>query len=493
MCLWPIIKFWCGHFFYILNLCVFHKKSPLCYDFFAEITKHKGGFITVFNFITNLLNIKPKDVKDFKIISLNGETQFHITLFPDEDSCPYCGGKIKGHGYADPKRINHPILTDKNSVIIFKRNRYLCTECLKTFSGKNPFTYSNFRNSYFVLDRVMKNLKNLNYTYLMIAENNNISVTQVQKFFDSFVNIPRITLPESLGIDEIHSKMAKRKNSVYLGVLVDNVNRSLLDILPSRSKLELSRYFERIPLEERKRVKYVTIDMWVPYKDVSKKYLPNCIIAVDPFHVVEHLMDGFTRIRLNILNQCEYNSDTYYLLKTWKDLIEKDVFLDNEPKYNKRFDKKLNKRDLQNMILAINENLCLGFRLKEMYLQFNKEATEDNCEKWFDTIYQSLVASGIREYDEFITTLKNWKTEILNSFKRPFDDRKLSNALSENINGQLRTYISISKGISNFTRFRKRSIFALNPKMYYSITGKLSTDKREGKLRGSYQTNNNEL
>ena len=104
-----------------------------------------------------------------------------------------------------------------------------------------------------------------------------------------------------------------------------------------------------------------------------------------------------------------------------------------------------------------------------------------------------LVASGIREYDEFITTLKNWKTEILNSFKRPFDDRKLSNALSENINGQLRTYISISKGISNFTRFRKRSIFALNPKMYYSITGKLSTDKREGKLRGSYQTNNNEL
>ena len=79
----------------------------------------------MFNFITNLLNIKPKDVKDFKIISLNGETQFHITLFPDEDSCPYCGGKIKGHGYADPKRINHPILTDKNSVIIFKRNRYL--------------------------------------------------------------------------------------------------------------------------------------------------------------------------------------------------------------------------------------------------------------------------------------------------------------------------------------------------------------------------------
>ena len=445
------------------------------------------------NFITNLLNIKPKDVKDFNVVSLNGETQFHITLHPTEDSCPYCGGSIQCHGYSRSKIINHPALTDKKGKIIFKRTRYRCNDCAKTFSGENPFTFSNFRNSYFALDRVMKNLKNLNYTYLMVAQNNNISVTQVQNYFDSFVNIPRISLPESLGIDEIHSKMAKRKNSVYLGVLVDNVNRSLLDILPSRSKSEFVRYFERIPLDERKRVKYVTIDMWLPYKDVSKKYLPNCIIAVDPFHVVERLMEGFTRIRLNILNQCEYNSDTYYLLKTWKDLIEKDVFLDNEPQYNKRFDKKLNKRDLQNMILSINENLCLGFRLKEMYLQFNKEATEENCEQWFNTIYNSFVASNINEFNEFITTLTNWKPEILNSFKRPFDDRKLSNALSENINGQLRTYITISKGISNFTRFRKRAIFALNPKMYYSITNKLSSDKREGNLRGSYKTNNSEI
>ena len=292
------------------------------------------------NFITKLLNIKPKDVKDFKIVSSNEETQFHIKLNPKEDSCPYCGGEIKGHGYGEPKKINHPALTDRKGTIIFFRNRYICKECFKTFSADNPFTFSKFKNSYFVLDRIMKQLKNLNYTYLMISELNDISVTQVQTYFDSFLNIPRITLPECLGIDEIHSKMAKRKDSAYLAVLVDNVNRSLLDILPSRSKTELTRYFERISIEERKRVKYVTIDMWIPYKDVCKKYLPNCIIAVDPFHVVKHLTEGFTRIRINILNQCEYDSDTYYLLKTWKDLIEKDVYLDNEPQYNKRFKKK---------------------------------------------------------------------------------------------------------------------------------------------------------
>ena len=66
--------------------------------------------------------------------------------------------------------------------------------------------------------------------------------------------------------------------------------------------------------------------MWQPYKDITHLYFKNAIIAVDPFHVVKHLLDCFKHIRLYIMYQVEYNSDRYYLLKTWKDLIEK-IFL----------------------------------------------------------------------------------------------------------------------------------------------------------------------
>lgn len=206
-------------------------------------------------------------------------------------------------------------------------------------------------------------------------------------------------------------------------------------------------------------------------------YLKNAIIAVDPFHVVEHLSDAFTRIRLNIMYQVEYNSDSYYLLKSWKDLVEKDVFLDNEPIYNKRFKRKLNKRELQNMLLDISENLTLGYRLKQMYLNFNKKAVETDCEEWLQTILVAFKEAQLSEYNEFISLLEHWKYEILNSFKRPFDDRKLSNALSENINGQIRTYLAISNGVTNFIRFRKRCLLSLNKKTFYSINDKLKSDK----------------
>lgn len=82
--------------------------------------------------------------------------------------------------------------------------------------------------------------------------------------------------------------------------------------------------------------------------------------------------------------------------------------------------------------------------------------------------------------------LKNWKEEILNSFLRPYNDHKLSNALTENINGKINTYLTVSRGISNFTRFRKRVLFSLNPNTYYSLTNCLKSDSYKSKARGKY-------
>ena len=76
--------------------------------------------------------------------------------------------------------------------------------------------------------------------------------------------------------------MAKYGGS-YLCVFVDNNHRTLNEILPNRSKVTLSKHFEMIPQSERDKVKYVTIDMWEPYRDVCKKYLRHCEIAVTLF------------------------------------------------------------------------------------------------------------------------------------------------------------------------------------------------------------------
>ena len=76
-------------------------------------------------------------------------------------------------------------------------------------------------------------------------------------------------------LDELHSHELSRRNSSYLCILVDNERRTIWDVLDSKSKMSLSLFFSNLPREERLRVKYVTIDMWEPYKYVARTYFPN--------------------------------------------------------------------------------------------------------------------------------------------------------------------------------------------------------------------------
>ena len=447
----------------------------------------KGGIIIPnIDFITTLLNVTASDIEKYSIRS-DGDTIFYdVTLVRKLFSCPVCGSEMIGHGHK-LRKINHPAVREFEGIILHHANRYICKTCRKTLLEPNPFTFEGFNSSYQLLRNVMKKLRDLNYTLQMISEDLGISTTQICRYLDSYITIPPRALPECLGIDELHSPSLSKRNSSYLCILVDNEKRSIYDILDSRSKEQLSLYFSKIPREERKKVKYVTIDMWEPYKDVVSTYLPNAIIAVDPFHVIKHLTHNFSRLRIDFMNQCEYGSNAYYLLKKWHWLLEKDdVNLDNEKVYNSRFKTKLNKRDLFNMIMDAFPLLKQAYDLKEEYRLMNRNSTYEEAVEKFPAITKKFQNSGIRQFDEFTEILVNWQPEILNSFKRPSGDRKLSNAFTENVNSQLRTYLNVSKGVTNFQRFKKRAIYALSQDIYYALSQTLQSESITSKKRGPY-------
>lgn len=411
---------------------------------------------------------------------------YYIGLKRKEESCPYCSGDIVGHGHKE-KVINHPCLRESKCVIVFNAKRYKCKSCNKTFLQENPFSFKGFNSSYLLLRNVMLKLANLNYTLTMISNELNISVTQINKYLDSYITLPRPHLPECLGIDEIHNPEMAYKGSSYLCVMVDNEKRCLNDVLGSRSKRYLDNYFYSFSQEEKDKVKYVTIDMWESYLDLAHKHFKNAIIAVDPFHVIEHLCRDFKQIRINIMNQQIYGSNAYYLLKNWSWLLETDdVNLNNDPVYNSRFKMKLNRKDIFEMLLDLSPILKEAYYLKQTYRTFNKTMSYEEALDNYDVLVKEFEDVNIKEYREFVSILINWKNEILNSFKRPYENRKLSNAFCENINGKINSYLTISRGIINFDRFRKRIMYALNHKISYSLTSCLNSLQRKGKLRGQY-------
>lgn len=130
------------------------------------------------------------------------------------------------------------------------------------------------------------------------------------------------------------------------------------------------------------------------------------------------------------------------------------------------------------MLLDNFPSLAVAYNLKEEYRQFNRIFSYEEAVDRFDIILKKFKVSQISQYDEFIDILENWRDEILNSFKRPFNGKKLSNSPAENINGSLRTYLTISKGISNYQRFRKRVLLALSKDVNYALRATLHSHQQ---------------
>jgi hypothetical protein len=121
-----------------------------------------------------------------------------------------------------------------------------------------------------------------------------------------------------------------------------------------------------------------------------------------------------------------------------------------------------------------------------MYRDFNRSCSFENAPAQLDQLIEAFEAADLDCYKDFVSLLNNWMPEIINSFQRPFDNRKQSNALTEHINSRLRDLITVSNGFSNFERFRARAIYCLNRHVFYTLTSSLNSKKREGKTRGSY-------
>lgn len=310
----------------------------------------------------------------------------------------------------------------------------------------------------------MQKLSYSTTTYEMISSDLSISPTTVMNIFDQNVNYPRGTLPKILIIDEFHyatiNSLAK-----YSCLLLDFEKNKVIDVIKTRRKDYLQNYLTKIPLEERLRVKHVSIDMWKSYRDISKIYFPNAVISVDSFHVIQDINRYLDKIRKSIMKKFEKGTYEYYLLKNfeWLLLIKyKDIDTSKGPKYNKKFKKYLSYLDLLDMLLNLSPILKEAYKWKESYIRFNSSCTYDKAEERLNELITKLKDLNIYTFNPVIKTLEEWKYEIINSFIRYPNIGRVSNGKIESRNSTIKDIKKSSKGMSNFERFRNRIIYVIN-------------------------------
>ena len=422
-----------------------------------------------------LLNLEDINIDLTKshVDKVNGKLVCTIVLNNSTTSCKECGSLSIVIKEYKIKKITHSISTNQPCILNYKARRFKCKDCGKTFLEYNPFCQEDEKLSLYTVIKILEKLRSHTSTFTSVAKDLNVSIQTVVNVFDNYVSGTRLKLSEVICIDEIYTNKLTSKK--YSCVVMDFKIKQVIDVYPSRLKYDLIDNFMRIPFEERKLVKYVVIDMWDTYKQVSLDVFPNAIIAVDSFHVIKHLNLAIDMIRLKVMRKYDKGHSRlenaemyYYMLKKFHYFFNKNF--DDIPDFLKvhKLNSTWDKYEIRKYLLSIDPDLAYAYNLKQEYQEFNYTTSFDTCDKELNKLINDFRSSHLKEFQEFGKLLNHWRNEIKNSFIRVnvknkdkkgnfiIVKKRLSNGPMEGCNSRIKCLIKNANGYRNFERFRKR-------------------------------------
>ena len=384
------------------------------------------------NFSTFMLSL-PDCCKDF---SQEGIIEF--TLPKKQHICPNC------HEYTSRVHdYRKQTITTSESVrtgikFVYRRRRYRCLNCGKVFSEKNNFISKYQRMPQSDIIGIIQGHSELAPSSA-IAKRHGVSPTTAARVF-GYVSPISATLDESISIDEFRGN-AGTKFQVVINSLTE---RRCLNVLPDRSPDKLYESMLSYSLDERLKVKHVSIDLSASFKKLAQECFPNAEIAADHFHAVRMANDAADQVRKEVQSKLDVGQKKYFkhsrrlLLKREKDLTEDE------------------NHALQAM-LNYSDRLSAAYAMKEQYFKMfdSKDGTEFS--KKLKDFQKAVEAQDIKGFTTLLKTTIKWKKELIHGIATGFN-----NGFTEGCNTTIKTIKRIGYGYRNFNNFRRRIMFTLN-------------------------------
>ena len=123
--------------------------------------------------------------------------------------------------------------------------------------------------------------------------------------------------------------------------------------------------------------------------------------------------------------------------------------------------KEKNEKELLNIILGKDDQLYHAYLIKEDFVCNYYKVKFEDAENYIKKLIDNCKNSMFPEYIEVAKSLKKWKQQIINSFIRDGNDKRITNAKTEGFNNSVKVIKRTSYGYANFKRFRNRILYIL--------------------------------
>jgi len=383
--------------------------------------------------IANLLGFKDAKIKNMETI---GKKLIISMEMPKcEHRCPGCGNMTSYVNDYREQYVKDIDILDFNTVIKYKKRRYICPVCKKAFFENNPIVNKWQRNTQRLFLSVLEAFRN-KLSATDIAKKHNISTTTALKYFD-VIDYHCDSLPEVLSIDEFKGNAGGEK---YQCAVADAKNHKLIDILPNRKELDLIHYFSQF--KNRDKVKYVVIDMNGHFDRVAHACFPNAVIIADRYHTIRQVFWAMENVRKDVQNNLSKKFRIYF--KRSKSLLAKHP--------SNLTDEQANTLSL---MFEISPILSDAYYIKNKFIDVmnsNNSIEGLNKLKFWLSFAES---KNIPQFKACTNCYRNWSPEILHSLDFPY-----SNGFIEGCNNKTKVIKRITFGMRNFKHLRNRILHA---------------------------------
>ena len=397
-------------------------------------------------------------------------TIFNATLSYTPLSCPHCASVNHNHSIIKYGFKTSYILINSISGCVaylkLRKQRFFCSHCLRSFSAQSDIVNKNCFISNPVKLSISLHAKK-KISEKDIAIQHHVSHATVNSLIHSIYNdfiFSKSSLPEHLSFDEFKSVKSSTHKMSF--ICIDSVSGEIINILQDRRLNSLRSYFLSYPLDVRRNVKSICMDIYSPYIVLAKSLFPHAKIVFDRFHIIQLLSRSLNKARVSAMK----SHPKYYnkLKRYWKLILKDNRDLDDSTfKKFVCFDSLMREVDIVNFCIDCDpilfntyhlyQDLLSAFKRKDHTLFFEILSRDHSL------LHKSMSTS--------IKTLLEYKDYVTHAMTLPSSNGKI-----EGTNNLIKVIKRIAFGYRSFVQFKIRILLIGNTMV------KLNNQKRSSHL-----------
>jgi transposase len=380
--------------------------------------------------------------------------ELEVELVGRAGCCRWCGRGSLTVKDRDVVRIRDLPIAGRLTYLLWRKRRYRCEACERTFTETHPGLPSRHRVSARFRARLFERCRAGN-AHAEVAREEHTTRYQVGRAFEVGADELQARRdhrpPRRLSLDEA----AHRRRGELATVVSDLDRRRVIEVLDGRSRRTVERYLQQLPEPDRRSIEVVSIDPYDAYRQAIRAQLPKAKIVVDHFHLVRGANTALDAVR----RECQREPRTRRPKGTrrsgqhlsWR----QDLFHSRHRLLRAREKLTAHQRQQLCELFEREPRLAEAWGLKEAFRSIYRAPDREQADRRLDAFLAAADRAQIPSFAAFAEGVRQWREELLAYFEQP-----TTNGYAEGVINKVKVIKRRAYGLPTFRGFRKRVVIA---------------------------------